>query len=206
MQACRRVCFPQNHRIISLPGSQDTVRGFSGVRLLIVDETARVANDLYPAVRPMLAVSSGRLLALSTPFGTRGWWYDAWHSTSHGSDTKSRPRSAHGSRPPFSRKSGERWAPGGSPRNTSASFRTARLKHSGVKKSNARSASKSTNGRFDRDPRLQSSHLQGRALPSGHTPKPSPSKEIPPMTTNNAIAESSTTSPLTSFSLKAPFR
>ncbi|MCG8456864.1 MAG: hypothetical protein MI919_11335, partial [Holophagales bacterium] len=28
----------------------------------------------------MLAVSSGRLLALSTPFGTRGWWYEAWRS------------------------------------------------------------------------------------------------------------------------------
>jgi hypothetical protein len=29
-------------------------------------------------VRPMLAVSGGRLVALSTPFGTRGWWFDAW--------------------------------------------------------------------------------------------------------------------------------
>ena len=28
----------------------------------------------------MLAVSRGRLIAPSTPFGTRGWWYDAWRS------------------------------------------------------------------------------------------------------------------------------
>jgi hypothetical protein len=28
----------------------------------------------------MLATSRGRLVALSTPFGTRGWWYDAWRS------------------------------------------------------------------------------------------------------------------------------
>ena len=28
----------------------------------------------------MLAVSGGRLVALSTPFGTRGWWYEAWRS------------------------------------------------------------------------------------------------------------------------------
>ena len=28
----------------------------------------------------MLAVSGGRLLAMSTPFGTRGWWYEAWRS------------------------------------------------------------------------------------------------------------------------------
>jgi hypothetical protein len=26
----------------------------------------------------MLAVSQGRLIALSTPWGKRGWWYEAW--------------------------------------------------------------------------------------------------------------------------------
>jgi hypothetical protein len=67
-------------RIVSLPGSQQTVRGFSGVRLLAIDEAARVPEELYLSVRPMLAVSRGRLLALSTPFGTRGWWYEAWRS------------------------------------------------------------------------------------------------------------------------------
>jgi len=67
-------------RIVSLPGSGDTVRGFSGIKLLIVDEAARVPGDLYLSVRPLLAVSWGRLLALSTPFETRGWWYEAWRS------------------------------------------------------------------------------------------------------------------------------
>ena len=67
-------------RILSLPGNEATIRGFSGVSLLVVDEAARVPNDLYFSVRPMLAVSGGRLIALSTPYGTRGWWYDAWHS------------------------------------------------------------------------------------------------------------------------------
>jgi len=67
-------------RIVSLPGKEGTVRGFSGVRLLIIDEAAWVPNDLYGSVRPMLAVSNGRLVALSTPHGTRGWWYDAWRS------------------------------------------------------------------------------------------------------------------------------
>jgi len=67
-------------RIISLPGKEHAVRGFSAVRLLVVDEAARVPSDLYASVRPMLAVSGGRLIALSTPFGTRGWWYEAWHS------------------------------------------------------------------------------------------------------------------------------
>jgi hypothetical protein len=65
-------------RIVSLPGKEGTVRGFSDVALLVIDEAARVSGDLYAAVRPMLAVSGGRLLALSTPFGTRGWWFEAW--------------------------------------------------------------------------------------------------------------------------------
>lgn len=65
-------------RIVSLPGKESNVRGYAGVTLMIVDEASRVPDDLYHSVRPMLAVSDGRLIALSTPFGTRGWWYEAW--------------------------------------------------------------------------------------------------------------------------------
>lgn len=65
-------------RVISLPGSEGTIRGFSGVSLLILDEAARVPDELYYALRPMLAVSGGRLVALSTPFGKRGWFYESW--------------------------------------------------------------------------------------------------------------------------------
>jgi hypothetical protein len=67
-------------RIIALPGSERTVRGFSGVNLLVVDEAARVDDDLYRSIRPMLAVSGGAILMLSTPFGTRGSFYEAWTS------------------------------------------------------------------------------------------------------------------------------
>ena len=67
-------------RIEALPGTEKTVRGFSGVDLLIVDEASRVADELYYAVRPMLAVSGGRLLMLSTPFGKRGVFYEEWTS------------------------------------------------------------------------------------------------------------------------------
>jgi len=67
-------------RIVSLPGSETTVRGYSGADLLIFDEAARVSDDLYFTVRPMLAVSRGSLIALSTPYGLRGWWSEAWHS------------------------------------------------------------------------------------------------------------------------------
>ncbi len=65
-------------RIEALPGTEKTVRGFSGADLLIVDEAARVDDGLYYAVRPMLAVSGGRLLMLSTPFGKRGVFYEEW--------------------------------------------------------------------------------------------------------------------------------
>ena len=65
-------------RLVALPGREETIRSFSGVDLLILDEASRVPDDLYRSVRPMLAVSQGRLLALSTPFGQRGWFYDEW--------------------------------------------------------------------------------------------------------------------------------
>jgi Terminase large subunit, T4likevirus-type, N-terminal len=67
-------------RIAALPGKEGTIRGYSGVRLLILDEAARVPDELVEAVRPMLAVSGGTMVMLSTPFGTRGAFYEAWKS------------------------------------------------------------------------------------------------------------------------------
>jgi hypothetical protein len=64
-------------RIISLPGKADTFVGFSP-DLLIIDEAARVPDDTYRACRPMLSVSGGRLVLLSTPFGKRGFFYSEW--------------------------------------------------------------------------------------------------------------------------------
>ncbi len=65
-------------RIIALPAREDTIRGYSNVTLITLDEAAWVADDLYFAVRPMLAVSGGRLLGLSTPNGQRGWFHREW--------------------------------------------------------------------------------------------------------------------------------
>jgi hypothetical protein len=66
-------------RVLSLPGREQTLRSFSGVTLLVLDEAARIPDALYRSVRPMLAVSQGRLVALSTPFGQRGWFYEEWN-------------------------------------------------------------------------------------------------------------------------------
>ena len=73
-------------RIVALPADPVTIRGYAACRLLIVDEAAFVDDDTMSAVRPMLAVSHGRLLAMSTPFGRRGWFYEAsksneWRTT-----------------------------------------------------------------------------------------------------------------------------
>lgn len=65
-------------RIIALPGTEKTIRGYSGADLLIVDEAARVDDALYYSIRPMLAVSGGRLALLSTPHGKRGVFFDEW--------------------------------------------------------------------------------------------------------------------------------
>ncbi len=70
--------FTNGSRIVALPGKEATIRGFSGVSLLIVDEASRVPDELYQAVRPMLAVSGGDIILLSTPFGKRGFFHHEW--------------------------------------------------------------------------------------------------------------------------------
>jgi hypothetical protein len=67
-------------RIITLPGSEKTIRGYSGAALLLVDEASRVDDGLYYAIRPMLAVSGGALVMLTTPYGKRGVFYEEWIS------------------------------------------------------------------------------------------------------------------------------
>jgi len=79
-ESMRELRLANGSRIVALPGNEKTVRCYSGVALLIIDEAARVPDSLYRAVRPMLAVSQGRLIALSTPYGKRGWFPEAWHS------------------------------------------------------------------------------------------------------------------------------
>lgn len=64
-------------RVISLPGKEETIRGISAVTMLLLDEASRIADELFTAVSPMLAVSNGRRLLLSTPWGARGKFYQA---------------------------------------------------------------------------------------------------------------------------------
>jgi hypothetical protein len=65
-------------RVVSLPGSEKTIRGFSAPDLVIEDESARVSDETHQSLRPMLAVSGGKLVLLSTPFGRRGHFFETW--------------------------------------------------------------------------------------------------------------------------------
>jgi Terminase large subunit, T4likevirus-type, N-terminal len=67
-------------RIITLPGTEKTIRGYSKAGLLLIDEAARVDDQLYYAVSPMLAVSGGSIIMMSTPYGKQGVFYEAWAS------------------------------------------------------------------------------------------------------------------------------
>lgn len=72
------VRFANGSRVLALPGSEKTIRGISAVTLLILDEAAAIPDELYGAVRPMLAVSRGRLVLMSTPRGEQGFFFDTW--------------------------------------------------------------------------------------------------------------------------------
>jgi hypothetical protein len=72
------LALPNRSRIVGLPGMEATIRGFSAVSLLLVDEAAWVNDELYRAIRPMLAVSDGTLWLMSTPNGKRGFFYETW--------------------------------------------------------------------------------------------------------------------------------
>ncbi|MBF0588709.1 MAG: hypothetical protein HQL53_06240 [Magnetococcales bacterium] len=65
-------------RVVSLPSSPETIRGFSAVDLLIEDEASFCQDALYRSIRPMLAVSNGQLILMSTPYGKVGHFYEEW--------------------------------------------------------------------------------------------------------------------------------
>jgi hypothetical protein len=79
--------FPNGSRIVGLPGTEGTVRGFSAVSLMLIDEASRVSDDMYKALRPMLAVGGGDLWLMSTPYGKQGFFYETW---AHGGEEWSR--------------------------------------------------------------------------------------------------------------------
>ena len=73
------LALPNGSRIVGLPGNETTIRGFSNVALLLVDEASRVPDRLYHAVRPMVAANPrAAIWLMSTPNGRQGFFYDEW--------------------------------------------------------------------------------------------------------------------------------
>ncbi len=64
-------------RIVGVGSNSTTVRGFAEVSLLIVDDAARVSDQVFGAVRPMLS-RRGTMWLMGTPAGKRGFFYEMW--------------------------------------------------------------------------------------------------------------------------------
>jgi hypothetical protein len=77
------VTLANRSRILALPGDERTIRTYAA-HLVLCDEAARIPDATLDAVRPMVSVTGGQLIYLSTPWGQRGRFYEAW--TSPGED------------------------------------------------------------------------------------------------------------------------
>ena len=83
IESVHRLELTNGSRIVTLTGqAPDSIRGFSNVSLLIIEEAAQVPREAYQAARPMSAVSDGRIILLSTPHGKENFFADAWFNES----------------------------------------------------------------------------------------------------------------------------
>lgn len=64
-------------RILALPGKERSVHSYS-TDLLVIDEAARVPDEVFHAASPQLSVSKGRMIAISTAFVKTGYFYREW--------------------------------------------------------------------------------------------------------------------------------
>ena len=69
---------PNGSRIVGLPEAEAKIRGFSALSMLVIDEAARVSEESYRALRPMLSTTNGDIWMLSTPAGKQGFFYETW--------------------------------------------------------------------------------------------------------------------------------
>jgi len=70
--------FASGGRILALPNSPAKIRGFRAVDLVVYEEAAFIPDAIYNAVRPVIAVSRGQTVLISSPFGKRGFFYEEW--------------------------------------------------------------------------------------------------------------------------------
>jgi Terminase large subunit, T4likevirus-type, N-terminal len=81
--AVKRIECSNNSRIIALSGEPKNARG-KAAHLVVVDEAAEVDPELWPAIRPTLATTSGSLAILGTPKGKNNKFAELWNDSDPG--------------------------------------------------------------------------------------------------------------------------
>ena len=69
--------FENGSAIEALPGSPNTIQGFSP-HLVLIDEAGAVLDETITVLRPSLAVTGGTLVLASKPYQARGVFYQEW--------------------------------------------------------------------------------------------------------------------------------
>ncbi len=77
---CDGFTLANGSQVVALPDNPETIRGFSAPRLIVVDEAAFASREVFAALEPMMTVSGGTILLISTPNGQTGYFYDQWHN------------------------------------------------------------------------------------------------------------------------------
>ena len=74
---------PNMSRIVAVPHTLHSSLGRTA-NILIVDEAAKVSDDVYYAVSPFVSRTHGQIWLLSTPTRQSGFFYNFWHDTESG--------------------------------------------------------------------------------------------------------------------------
>ncbi len=64
-------------RVVGVAAEEDKVRSYTA-DMVILDEAARIPDDVWGAIEPTLATTDGDLVVASTPEGKRGMFWEVW--------------------------------------------------------------------------------------------------------------------------------
>jgi hypothetical protein len=75
-----KIVLSNGSRIIIIPATERSARGYSNPRTLVLDESSRIPDVVYKSgVRPMLTDNPDcELFSISTPNGKQGFFYDSY--------------------------------------------------------------------------------------------------------------------------------
>src|SRR5262249_12900632 len=79
-ESMTRLTLENGARVVALPSTEKTLRGYSKADLVVIDEAARCPDERLGASgrRRAGGKQGGGLIALSPPAGRRGWYFEAW--------------------------------------------------------------------------------------------------------------------------------